>query len=136
MRPVRAAILAVGAAALVVGCGGTPATSVAVTLRDVAIEPVPAEAPAGPVRFTVQNAGAAVHELEVFRVPPGVDGNALPLDDHMADTEALEIVDEVEEIAPSTGATLSATLPSGTYVLICNIAGHYEAGMHSTFTVH
>ena len=50
------------------------------------------------------------------------------------DFDGVEIVDEVEEIAPGTGAGLSVELQPGTYAVICNVAGHYEQGMFTTFT--
>jgi uncharacterized cupredoxin-like copper-binding protein len=38
--------------------------------------------------------------------------------------------------SPSSAAHGHVTfLPAGHYVLICNIDGHYRAGMHADFTV-
>ncbi len=127
--------LALGLAACGGGFGGSAAARVTVTLRDTAIEASPAEVAQGAVGFDVRNAGSTAHELEVLRVPNGADPNALPVVNHVADTAGLELVDEAEEIAPSTGATVSVTLAAGTYALICNVPGHYEAGMRTTFTV-
>jgi uncharacterized cupredoxin-like copper-binding protein len=47
----------------------------------------------------------------------------------------LEVVDEVEDIAPGTSAPLNLTLDPGSYAVICNLPGHYANGMHTTFTV-
>ena len=49
--------------------------------------------------------------------------------------ELLEPVDEVEDIAPGTSASLSLDLEPGTYAVICNLPGHYANGMHTTFAV-
>ena len=51
------------------------------------------------------------------------------------DEDKVESVGEVEDIA--AGATKDATfkLAAGKYALICNLAGHYTAGMRVTFTV-
>jgi len=31
--------------------------------------------------------------------------------------------------------TFTVDLEAGTYQLVCNLPGHYEAGMHTVFTV-
>lgn len=108
---------------------GVPAT-----LTDFAIDLERTSAPAGPVTFDITNGGATVHEFEVLRTDTGAD--ALPVDSGVVQTSAdgIEIVDEVEEIAPGTGASLSVELPAGTYAVICNVSGHYEQGMFTSFT--
>ena len=109
--------------------GGIPAT-----LTDFEIDLEETSAPAGPVTFDITNGGATVHEFEVLRTDTGAD--ALPVDSGVVQTSAdgIEIVDEVEEIAPGTGASLSVDLPAGTYAVICNVSGHYEQGMFASFT--
>lgn len=42
---------------------------------------------------------------------------------------------EVDAIQPGTTKELSVDLKPGTYTVICNIAGHQEAGMKTTITV-
>jgi uncharacterized cupredoxin-like copper-binding protein len=42
---------------------------------------------------------------------------------------------EQEDIASGSDTTLSVDLQPGHYVIICNITGHYEAGMHTELTV-
>ena len=44
-------------------------------------------------------------------------------------------VDEVEDIAVGATESLTLTLEAGNYVVICNIPGHYLAGMHAALTV-
>jgi uncharacterized cupredoxin-like copper-binding protein len=44
-------------------------------------------------------------------------------------------IDEAEDIAPGTTATLTTDLKAGSYVIICNLPTHYESGMHAAFTV-
>jgi len=61
--------------------------------------------------------------------------DALPVKNGTVDEGGLTIVDENEDIAPSTTATLSVDLKAGSYVIICNLPGHYEQGMHAGFTV-
>jgi uncharacterized cupredoxin-like copper-binding protein len=111
----------------------TSGDGITVTLRDFAIEPATATAPSGSVEFAITNDGPSVHEFEVLATDTAPD--ALPVDSGVAQTEPSEIVDEVEDIAPGTSASLSVDLDPGSYVIICNIAGHYESGMHVGFTV-
>ena len=49
--------------------------------------------------------------------------------------EALVMVDEIPEYEPGTTQELTVSLEAGTYQLVCNIAGHYSAGMHTSFVV-
>ena len=107
---------------------------ISATLTDFAIDLGETSAPAGPVTFDITNGGATVHEFEVLRTDTGAD--ALPVDSGVVQTSAdgIEIVDEAEEIAPGTSVGLSVELQAGTYAVICNVAGHYEQGMFTTFT--
>jgi uncharacterized cupredoxin-like copper-binding protein len=134
---VTAAALAFGAAACSsdpeAGDTGTSGDSIAVTLKDFAIAPAMTTAPSGTVSFDISNDGPSVHEFEVLATDTAPD--ALPVDSGVAQTQASEIVDEVENIAPGTSAALSVDLDPGSYVIICNVVDHYEAGMHVGFTV-
>lgn len=138
----RSAMLApiAGLVLLVSACGGTSSDAkgdVQVTLRDFAIKLSKITVPAGEITFAATNEGPSVHELEVFSVPSEVDPNALPVKDNVADTESrgLEAIDEVEDIAPSTTASLTVSLEPGTYAVICNLPAHYGQGMHIVLTV-
>ena len=42
---------------------------------------------------------------------------------------------EIADIAPGQTKVLTATLTAGTYTAMCNLPGHYAAGMHFQFTV-
>ena len=94
--------------------GGSAGDGISATLTDFAIDLGETSAPAGPVTFDITNDGATVHEFEVLRTDTGAD--ALPVDSGVVQTSAdgIEIVDEVEEIAPGTGAGLSVELQPGT----------------------
>jgi hypothetical protein len=61
--------------------------------------------------------------------------DALPVASGVADTSGLDLVDELEDIAPGTSGQLALQLDPGTYTLICNLPSHYQQGMHVTFTV-
>lgn len=125
-----------GLGLVAVACGGSADTDVIVTLHDDGITLSETSVTAGELRFEGVNQGSLIHEFEVFGVPEGVDADALPLDGDTARAdELLEVIDEVEDIAPGTSAGLSLDLEPGTYAVMCNLPGHYANGMHATFTV-
>jgi len=134
---IRRLVLAVVALGLVaVACSGGEEADVTVTLRDDGITMSSDALSAGDLTFEGVNEGTAIHEFEVFIVPEGVDPNALPVEGDTAPAdEMLEVVDEVEDIAPGTSGRLSLSLDPGNYAVICNLPGHYANGMHTTFTV-
>ena len=92
-------------------------------------------AKAGEITFAITNEGSIPHEFLVVKtdVPLGeipVEGDRFSEDD-----EALVMVDEIPEYEPGTTQELTVSLEAGTYQLVCNIAGHYSAGMHTSFVV-
>lgn len=132
------AFLALGAAACADDTsspagGGSGAKTVATTITDSSLTLSPASTSTGETIFEVSNSGGQIHELEVFK--GDVAHDALPVEGNVAKTDGLELVDEIEDIAPSTTAELTLDLEPGSYVIVCNLAGHYEAGLHSGFTV-
>jgi uncharacterized cupredoxin-like copper-binding protein len=44
-------------------------------------------------------------------------------------------VGEIAETEPGKTGTHTFKLKAGNYVMICNIAGHYQAGMYGTLVV-
>ena len=42
---------------------------------------------------------------------------------------------ETEHMKPGNVKVLELTLPAGNYLLVCNLPGHYAAGMVAPFTV-
>lgn len=115
--------------------GETAGDGIAVTLRDFAVELGETSAPAGSVTFDVVNDGPSVHEFEL--IDTDIPADSFEVESGVAATTADDgvIVDEVEEVAPGTTASLTVDLEPGTYALVCNISGHYESGMFTSFTV-
>jgi len=115
--------------------GGETGDGIAATLSDFAIDLAETSAPTGSVSFDIRNDGPSIHEFEVLRTDLAAD--ELPVDSGVVQTsaEGVEIVDEIEEIAPGTNAELSIDVDAGSYVIICNVVGHYESGMFAPFTV-
>jgi uncharacterized cupredoxin-like copper-binding protein len=94
--------------------------------------------PAGIVSFDAHNRGPSTHEFVVFqtaqpadRMPLGADG--LTIDE---DSSLLRPAGEVAEIDIDRSATLILRLTPGSYVLVCNMEGHYLGGMHFSLVVH
>jgi uncharacterized cupredoxin-like copper-binding protein len=115
--------------------GGETDSTVQVTERDFSISPDQNSVPSGEVSFNIRNEGPATHEFVVFKtdVPEG----QLPIRNGIVDEEAnsVEDVDEVEGISPGESKELKVDLQPGQYVLICNISGHYQLGMHAALEV-
>lgn len=111
-------------------------STVDATEKDFAIGVDPATASAGRIDFEISNAGPSVHEFVVFQTDLAPD--QLPVnDDGTVNEEGKGVthIDEVEDIAVGATEPLSVDLDAGDYVLICNLPGHYQAGMHTAFTV-
>lgn len=112
---------------------GSTAGGVSATEMDFSITLSSSTATAGPVTFNISNEGPSTHEFVVIQTDDAPD--ALPVKNGTVDESGLTIVDENEDVAPGTTATLPVDLKAGSYVIICNVSGHYEAGMHTGFTV-
>jgi uncharacterized cupredoxin-like copper-binding protein len=100
------------------------------------IEATPQVVAAGTVTFKVKNSsGAMIHEMVVARV---ADPESLPTYDKATgrvDEEAVASLGEVPELEPGMSGSLSLELVPGTYILFCNLPGHYMAGMWSLIDV-
>jgi uncharacterized cupredoxin-like copper-binding protein len=114
---------------------GTASATARVTERDFQIS-APAQLPSGTVELAVHNKGPEAHELIVVR-PDG--DNALPLrgDGITVDEDAVESR-TAGSLGPGTAGSdrvLKLQLKPGRYEFFCNMAGHFEGGMHTTVTV-
>ena len=90
----------------------------------------PKMVPHGNVKFNVTNlASNLVHEVIVARVTD--ENQLLPYDQsrNKVDVEGVQTLGSVAEIDPSKSASLTLELKPGKYILYCNVAGHYMAGM-------
>lgn len=113
--------------------GEAAETTVKATLSEFAIALDNATAPAGEVTFEADNTGALPHELVVVRSDAAPD--ALPVEGAQVDESGLDIVGRIAEFAAGGTESGTFTLDAGTYILFCNIAGHYQGGMTTAFTV-
>ncbi len=132
----RCAALAGVFAIAAASCGGSgsgSADDITVTMKDSSLTATPATSSAGDVTFAIQNDGASTHEFVIIRSDEAPD--ALPVENGLIPEDQIDLVDEAEDIAPSTNASLSVNLEAGSYLLVCNLPAHYEAGMVAAFTV-
>ena len=143
--------MVVGLGAILLGCssgGASPSVAppsvaasaaggAAITagLSEFKIDLQSASSPAGSVTFNITNNGTTVHEFVVFKTDLAPDKLPLVADGTEVDEEAawLNAVDEVEDVAVGSTASLAVDLPAGHYVLICNLPAHYPSGMHAEF---
>lgn len=105
--------------------------AVPVVLTEFAVQ-APSSRPSGDIAFRAENAGAIVHELTVIRTDLAAD--ALPTAGGRADESRLEVVATSPDIQARRSVELRTDLTDGRYVLICNVPGHYQAGMRTAFT--
>jgi uncharacterized cupredoxin-like copper-binding protein len=113
--------------------GSASEGGIAATEADFSISLDSTSVPSGDVAFTIENQGPSPHEFVIVQTDLAPD--ALPVKDAEVEEDQLTIVDEAEDIAPSTSADLSTKLDPGSYVVICNVTGHYEQGMRVGLTV-
>lgn len=91
---------------------------------------------AGLVTFKVTNAAKDI-EHEMVVVPIANMSTPLPYIDkeNRVDEDAAHDLGEVSELAPGKSGELTIELKPGLYALICNIPGHYGAGMWRVLAV-
>jgi uncharacterized cupredoxin-like copper-binding protein len=90
----------------------------------------------GLVKFEVTNWSRSVeHEMLIVAVdnPAG----QLPYDYDQAKVieDQVKILGDTSELQPNVSHTLEVTLAPGSYLLVCNVPGHYAAGMATPFRV-
>jgi len=91
---------------------------------------------AGPVTLDVTNwSRSIVHEVLVV----AVDSPDAPLPyDYSKQTvieSQVKMLGETAELQPNASKSIELTLLPGSYFLLCNVPGHYAAGMTVPFTV-
>jgi uncharacterized cupredoxin-like copper-binding protein len=131
----RRAAAASGAAALVAvalagGGSADAASSLNVKLSDFKVTPAKTTIGHGKVTLRVTNSTSMEHELVVIKTSK--KAGKLPIVSGKASEKGS--VGEVE-LAGHKSKTLTLNLKNGHYALICNVGGHYMAGMHADLTV-
>jgi uncharacterized cupredoxin-like copper-binding protein len=92
--------------------------------------------PAGEVTFVATNKSADfTHEMIVVKVSDSHRPLPYVPTDTKVNEDAAGHLGEVSELDPGASGKLSLNLDPGTYMLLCNVPGHYMAGMWTTITV-
>jgi uncharacterized cupredoxin-like copper-binding protein len=131
------------------GCGGgsdeeTTATAVAarvppkalsIQLSDFKMTPALNVAAAGKVTISAHNVGSVEHEMIVARVSG--DPRTLPFKSGRVDEDGLgsRVLGEIAELEPGASGHKAFVLKPGTYVLFCNVPGHFKQGMFGRLSV-
>ncbi|MCH8850498.1 MAG: hypothetical protein IIC89_06710, partial [Chloroflexi bacterium] len=106
---------------------------VAVALFEFEVEAAVASVLAGPVYFKITNDGSLSHNFWVIATDLAAD--ALPLAGEQIDEGQLDVVSSSDAVSVGGETSVNPDLPAGSYVLICNVPGHYEQGMRVAFEV-
>ncbi len=142
MRRLRKALLVLPVLGLALAaCSSDSSTAnadVKVDVKDVhgdsqwGLSPDPSSVKAGKVTFSVANTGSIDHEMVVLKTDDAFDQLKVDSAGKVGEDGSIGEVSEFK-----AGATKSVTLDmsAGSYVLVCNIEGHYTKGMRAAFTV-
>ena len=91
----------------------------------------------GTVTFKVRNEGTVTHQFLVIR--SDIEKVELPRNgDKGVDLSDLDVVGEIDAIAPGGNGEVTVDVEEGQYILLCNLfAGesHYLNGMYNEFEV-
>lgn len=88
---------------------------------------------AGTIKFGIRNNGTMVHDFDLYKTDLAVD--KLPTDPGTAKVKMDGLVKQMINISAQRSTTLSVDLAAGSYVIICNVAGHYQLGMRVALKV-
>lgn len=86
---------------------------------------------AGKVTFLVKNDGTLDHELVVLRT----DAHHHAIATKGGQAVEKDLVGEIANIAPGQSRGMTVSLKRGTYVVLCNLLGHYRAGQYAALRV-
>ena len=115
----------------------TAGTKIQVTATEMKFELSQSTVPAGPVEFVVTNKGKMPHEMEVVKTDLTVDKLPVTSDGRLDTDKAGKEIGEIEEddLKSGTTKTLKVNLTPGKYLIVCNLPGHFKAGMRTYLTV-
>jgi uncharacterized cupredoxin-like copper-binding protein len=100
------------------------------------VKATPSTAKAGVVTFHVTNSSKdTIHEMIVMYLADPTQPLPYITADQKVDEDKAGDKGEVSELDPGASGTLTVALKPGKYLLICNVAGHFAAGMWTQFEV-
>jgi plastocyanin len=129
--------LLLGVALTIAACAGAsetipPDVDVAVRMQDYKVLLSVDTVKPGTVTFGIKNEGGMEHAFELIKTDLPFD--KLPT---TGDAKAREdgLVKQVKSLGVGKVSVVSADLAAGSYVIICNVAGHYQLGMRAALAV-
>lgn len=131
----RRMLSVLGSILIILSACGAPGPITA-NLSDTAIQLSRSTASAGKVTFTITNATTSNQKHEFVVVQTDLAADQLPKNaDGLVDEEKLTSFGEQGDIEPGKTVDLTVDLHPGRYMMICNLPGHFNAGMHTEFNV-
>jgi len=103
-----------------------------VEMRDYSVKPSVDTVKAGTIKIGIRNLAGMSHDLVVLKTDVAPD--KLPYDTGRAQVIETGLVGK-QVVEPQRSGALTVTLEPGNYVLICNVAGHYQLGMRAALRV-
>ena len=107
--------------------------NVIVDMKEYAITLSVSTIKAGTVKFGIRNNGTMVHDFDLYKTDLALE--KLPVDGGTAKVKMDGLVKQMINISANRSTTISADLAAGRYVIICNVAGHYQLGMKAELQV-
>lgn len=102
-------------------------------MGEMFFRPKQVTASAGKLRVTENNVGQVTHEFILVRSSAAPGSLASP--GGAVDEKKLRVVGEIADVAPGKSKAKTFNLKPGSYVYICNVPGHYSAGMRGALSV-
>ncbi len=91
---------------------------------------------AGKVTFEATNDSKDnIHEMLLAPVPGGVTELPYIVDENRVSEEGAKYLGEVSELDPGKSGALTVDMVPGTYIIFCNLPGHFISGMWTLLTV-
>jgi uncharacterized cupredoxin-like copper-binding protein len=98
---------------------------------EMSFAPSAITAPAGKLTITMDNTGTMAHELVVLKTDTA-PGELKVTDGTVGEDDS---VGEIGETAAGKSASHTFDLKPGKYVIVCNVPGHYSAGMYGSLVI-
>ena len=136
-RTALAGALAIGASAIAVQAAtadspsATASRGTTVKMTEFKFLPKTLSAKAGRLRVTAKNVGKVQHEFVLIRTKRAA--SKLPRKGNQASEKGA--IGEIGEQKRGRSASKTFRLKKGRYVFICNVPGHYQAGMRGSLVV-
>ena len=90
----------------------------------------------GKVTFVVKNTSTGEdHELLLVKTDLAPEAFPMEADGARVEEEKFKGLEELGDVHPGKSRSTTIKLTAGKYILFCNEAGHFKAGMYSAFTV-